>query len=89
MTINNANAEKIFPSQPSLNGELIRVRALSENDEEALHKVAADPLIWKQHPNKYRYTRAEFRKFFSEALESGGALIILDAISGAVIGTTR
>jgi RimJ/RimL family protein N-acetyltransferase len=54
-----------------------------------LYAVAADPLIWEQHPVPDRYREEVFREFFREALESGGTLIAIDARQGQVIGSSR
>ena len=54
-----------------------------------LYDGAADPLGWEQHPVKDRYKEDVFRMFFREALESGGALIAMDAGDGRVIGSSR
>ena len=54
-----------------------------------LYDVAADPLVWEQHPVKDRYKEDVFRMFFREALESGGGLIAMDAGDGRVIGSSR
>jgi RimJ/RimL family protein N-acetyltransferase len=51
--------------------------------------VACDPLIWEQHPSSDRYKEEVFRKFFQGAIDSGGAYVIHDAATGAVIGSTR
>jgi N-acetyltransferase len=78
-----------FELQPVLRGELIELRPLQPEDWDALFAVASDPLIWEQHPEWQRYQEPIFRKFFREALECGGALIALDASTGAVIGSSR
>ena len=52
-------------------------------------QVAADPLIWEQHPERNRYQEATFRAFFEEALTSGGALVALDRANGHIIGSSR
>jgi RimJ/RimL family protein N-acetyltransferase len=78
-----------FELQPFLEGELIRLRPLREDDWDELFAVASDPLIWEQHPVSDRYQEEVFRGFFRDALESGGALIILDAKDGKVIGSSR
>src|SRR5512140_1723936 len=75
--------------QPTLTGKLVRLRPLRAEDFEALFAVAADPLIWEQHPAADRYQPAVFRTFFDDALKSGGALLVLDAASGEVIGSSR
>lgn len=51
--------------------------------------MAADPLIWEQHPEPERWREDRFRAFFEEALESGGALLALDRLGGRAIGSSR
>ncbi|HLK20208.1 MAG TPA: GNAT family N-acetyltransferase [Bryobacteraceae bacterium] len=75
--------------QPTLRGELLELRPLRQEDFEALYAVASDPLIWELHPARNRYEKAVFQEFFREAMESGGALIALDAKTGGVIGSSR
>jgi N-acetyltransferase len=79
----------MFDLQPTLAGNLVSLRPLHADDFEALYAVAADPLIWEQHPANDRYKRDVFVAFFSEAMASGGGLIVFDAGSGAVIGSSR
>lgn len=75
--------------QPHLSGELIELRPLRPEDWDTLFAVAADPLIWEQHPVHDRYQEPVFREFFHEALASGGALIVLDRATQQVIGSSR
>lgn len=78
-----------FDRQPTLAGELLDLRPLRADDYQALFRVAADPLIWEQHPERNRYQEATFRAFFDEALASGGALVVLDRANGHIIGSSR
>lgn len=78
-----------FDLQPILKGELLELRPLRPEDFQDLYAVAADPLIWEQHPSKDRYQEDVFKEFFREALESGGALIAIDSGDGQVIGSSR
>jgi RimJ/RimL family protein N-acetyltransferase len=78
-----------FDLQPILKGDLLELRPLRAEDFDELYAVAADPLIWEQHPVKERYKEDVFKTFFREALESGGALIALDSKTGRVIGSSR
>ena len=78
-----------FDAQPTLESELLRLRPLREDDFDALYAVASDPLVWEQHPNSDRHEPGVFREFFREAMASGGALLISDAVTGAVIGSSR
>jgi RimJ/RimL family protein N-acetyltransferase len=78
-----------FDSQPTLSGTLVELRPLRPEDHADLYAVAADPLIWEQHPAKDRYEEARFGEFFAEALASGGALLALDAETRRVIGSSR
>lgn len=80
---------KQFSLQPLLENALIKLKPLTENDFEPLFAVAADPLIWEQHPNKNRYQREVFENFFKGALESGGAFLIIDKSNNQIIGSTR
>jgi N-acetyltransferase len=54
-----------------------------------LYAVAADPLIWEQHPVRNRHDKAVFQQFFQEALASGGTLIVVDTKTQRVIGSSR
>jgi RimJ/RimL family protein N-acetyltransferase len=78
-----------FDAQPTLRGELLEARPLSREDFDALYDAASDPLIWEQHPEPDRYRKDVFRRYFDEQLRSGGALIVIDRVSGAVVGLSR
>ena len=78
-----------FDLQPHLTGELLELRPLAAEDFRDLYAVAADPLIWEQHPNRDRYQEEVFAAFFREALASGGALVAVDRTNGRVIGSSR
>jgi RimJ/RimL family protein N-acetyltransferase len=80
---------KSFELQPTLRGELLWLRPLRADDWNALYAVASDPLIWEQHPAPDRFREHVFREFFREAMESGGALVVLDAKDDRVIGSSR
>ena len=78
-----------FDLQPVLTGALLTLRPLRPEDYPTLYAVASDPLIWEQHPASDRYEEEVFQRFFVEALESGGALIAIDAKDGRIIGSSR
>jgi RimJ/RimL family protein N-acetyltransferase len=78
-----------FDLQPCLRGDILDLRPLHAEDYQDLYAVAADPLVWEQHPCKDRYKEEVFKVFFRDALDSGGALIALDRKAGPVIGSTR
>ena len=78
-----------FDLQPHLKGELIELRPLASEDWDDLFAVASDSLIWEQHPERDRYKEGMFRVFFKEALESGGAFVIIDRETQQIIGSTR
>jgi len=78
-----------FDLQPNLRGELIELRPLRPEDWDDLFAVASDPLIWEQHPESDRYKEDVFKIFFREALECGGAFVIVDMKSQQIIGSTR
>lgn len=75
--------------RPVLADGRVALRPLVPGDWDALFAVAADPLIWAVHPAANRWQEPVFRGFFADALASGGALIVTDAASGAVIGSSR
>jgi RimJ/RimL family protein N-acetyltransferase len=78
-----------FDLQPHLKSELIELRPLTPNDWDELFAVASDPLIWEQHPERDRYKEDVFRVFFKEALDSGGAFVIIDRKTQRIVGSTR
>jgi RimJ/RimL family protein N-acetyltransferase len=78
-----------FDLQPWLRGDLLALRPLCAEDFRGLYAVAADPLIWEQHPCKDRYQEEVFQRFFREALESRGALVAIDREGGRIIGSSR
>lgn len=78
-----------FELQPTLENDLIKIQPLKSSDFEILYRIASDPLIWEQHPNKDRYKREVFENFFKGAIESGGAFLVLDNKTGQVIGSSR
>lgn len=78
-----------FDFQPVLKGKLLELRPLRAEDFADLFTVAADPLIWEQHPAKDRCRENEFGAFFRDALESGGTLIAFDTKDGRAIGSSR
>src|SRR5437016_6654294 len=78
-----------FDLQPDLKGELIELRPLAPEDWDDLFAVASDALIWEQHPESDRYKEDVFRIFFQDALESGGAFVIIDNDNQQIIGSTR
>lgn len=78
-----------FELQPMLEGRLLRLLPLRPDDFDRLYAVACDPLIWEQHPHSDRYKVDVFKAFFREALESGGAFMVIDRKDGRVIGSSR
>ena len=75
--------------QPTLTGELVRLRPLEAADFEALYAIASDPLLWEQHPSKERAELAGFERWFEEAVASEGALVIIDTQDDRIIGSSR
>lgn len=75
--------------QPVLEGEQLLLRPLHPDDWDALFAVASDPEIWAIHPQPNRWQEPVFRQFFTDAIERGGALTVIDRASGAVIGSSQ
>ena len=67
----------------------MELRPLTPEDWDALFAVASDALIWEQHPESDRYKEAVFKVFFVEAVESGGAFVVIDNKNQQIIGSTR
>lgn len=79
----------MFDLQPTLQNELVKIIPMQESDFDILYKVASDPLIWEQHPNKNRYQKEVFENFFTGAIESKGAFLVHDSKTNNVIGSSR
>jgi len=78
-----------FDLQPNLKGELIGLQPLKPEDCDDLFAIASDAQIWEQHPESDRYKEGVFRIFFQDAVESGGAFVIMDNDNQQIIGSTR
>lgn len=78
-----------FDLQPTLRGRLIELRPLRPDDFDALFAAASDPLIWEQHPERDRYKREIFQRYFDSGIQSKGALAVIDLRSGRIIGSSR
>ena len=85
----NVGDAMAFNLQPNLKGELLELRPLTPGDWDDLFAVASDPLIWEQHPESDRYKEEVFKVFFREALQSGGAFVVIDRMTQEIIGSTR
>jgi N-acetyltransferase len=75
--------------RPHLEGALTTLRPMRSEDWDELYAAAADPEIWALHPAPTRYREEEFRSYFQSGLDGGGALVIRDRATGAVIGSSR
>lgn len=76
--------------QPThLKNDLVTLVPLQPGDFDRLFIAASDPLIWEQHPDRYRYQEDRFRVYFDTAIESKAAFLVLDTGTGEVIGCTR
>ncbi|MCL6250377.1 GNAT family N-acetyltransferase [Altererythrobacter sp. KTW20L] len=75
--------------QPVLIGERLVLRPLRDDDWQALYAVASDPQLWARHPMHDRWQEPVFRAFFADALAQGGALVVTERSTGAVIGSSR
>lgn len=78
-----------FDLQPSLKGNLIELRPLAPEDWDKLFAVASDPIIWEQHPERDRHNQDVFRIFFKDAIDCGGAFVVIDRENRQIIGSTR
>lgn len=67
--------------------DLVRLDPMLDTDFERIYAVASDPLIWELHPDKERYKREVFWKFFEAG--KGKGYLIIDQQSQTVAGSTR
>src|ERR1700694_287431 len=86
-TMKNIERESL-ELQPHLVGDLLELRPLRPEDWESLFAVASDPRIWEQHPAHDRYQEGVFKEFFREAMESGGAFVVIDRQTQEIIGSS-
>jgi RimJ/RimL family protein N-acetyltransferase len=76
--------------QPAiLDDYLVRIVPLKETDFEKLFQVAADPMIWEQHPTNDRYKREVFQVYFDSAVKSESAFLFYDKATGELMGSSR
>ncbi|MEM1257024.1 MAG: GNAT family N-acetyltransferase [Bacteroidota bacterium] len=75
--------------QPTLENDLVLMRALEIKDFEALYEVASNPKIWELHQNPDRWELPIFKDFFKGALDSKGAFVIIDKATNGIIGSSR
>ena len=81
--------DSAFDLQPHMSDATVRLRPMVPGDFDMLYGVARDPEIWAMHPMSDRWQEPVFRAFFADGMASGGALVIEDAATGAVIGSSR
>ncbi len=77
-----------FEPKPVLKGKLVELHPMEASHLDPLFAVASDPKIWEQHPKWDRYKREVFEKFFNECLGFGSALVIRDAKTKELIGSS-
>jgi RimJ/RimL family protein N-acetyltransferase len=78
-----------FDLQPHLIGIKLELRPLRPEDFESLYAAASDPKIWEQHPEPNRYKREVFQGFFEKAIDSKGALAVIDLSTRSIVGSSR
>lgn len=80
----------LFDLQPPyLHDDLIQLLPLKETDFEKLFKVASNPKVWEQHPNPNRYKLEDFTIYFTGAIASKGAFLVMDSETNEVVGCSR
>jgi N-acetyltransferase len=62
---------------------------MRQEDFQELYAAASDPLVWEQHPSQDRHKEEVFKAFFDEGLNSGGALVAIEAKEGRLVGSSR
>ena len=79
----------MFDYQPTLSGQLLKLRPVQAADHDGLFAAASDPEVWALHPHSDRYLEPVFRAYFEEGLASGGALVAVAKADGAIAGWSR
>jgi RimJ/RimL family protein N-acetyltransferase len=80
---------KINWQPENLENELVKIVPLHESDYTKLFAVAADPIIWEQHPASDRYKKEVFQLFFDGAVLGKTAFLIIEKKTNTIIGSTR
>lgn len=75
--------------QPTLTGPTLDLRPTTPTDWPDLFAVASDPELWALHPANDRWQEPVFRRYFADAIASGGSLTIRERATGRVIGASR
>lgn len=75
--------------QPVLEGERLLLRPLTPDDWDALFAIARDRQVWAIHPQHDRWQEPVFRRFFADALDRSGALVVIEKASGTIIGSSQ
>lgn len=78
-----------FSLQPSIEGASISIRPLVAADFDELYLCASDKEIWSGHPSPNRYKLSEFNPYFQKALDSRATVVVVENVSGKIIGTSR
>ena len=62
---------------------------MERSDYKDVYSVARDPLIWEQHPDRYRFLPECFQKYFESMIASESAFVVMDKSTHLIIGCTR
>jgi RimJ/RimL family protein N-acetyltransferase len=71
-----------------LEDHLLKMVPLLASDFDVLFAVAADPLIWEQHPAKDRYQKEVFLTYFNKALSERHSFVMIEKSTQKIIGST-
>ena len=83
-------ASENFNLQPEiLEDDLVVLKPVSENAFASFFEIASDPLIWEFHPEKDRYKKEVFQKYFDGAVASQSSFLVFDKATRALIGSSR
>ena len=83
-------AENPFQQLKALYSKQFELRQLEHTDFEPLFSVASNPKVWEQHPERDRWKRDKFQRFFDGAVENPlPSYTIIDREQSLVIGSSR
>mgnify|MGYP000728025556 CR=1 FL=1 len=78
-----------FEFQPSLSSDTVLLRPLTQDHFAGLQRCAGDLATWADYPTAAVRETGDLSSWFSNGVGNAKALIILDAKTSEIMGTTR
>ncbi len=78
-----------FEFQPSLSSDTVLLRPLTQDHFAGLQRCAGDLATWADYPTAALRETGDLSSWFSNGVTDAKALVILDAKTSEIMGTTR